>query len=102
MVFAAYLMENTISGVFPGWGICTLFLSPIVGFLYERPAPPHRGAFTAFPVQNDKCPGGGQARLELADYVNQKLYFLIFQLQRHPTNTEQNSSSKVSPCCNYN
>lgn len=26
--------------VVPGKGICTLFLSPIVGFLYERPAPP--------------------------------------------------------------
>ena len=76
MVFAAYLMENTISGVFPGWSICTLFLSPIVGFFLN--ARPHRRAFTAFSVENDKCPGGGQARQELDDYVNQKLYFLIY------------------------
>ena len=41
-------------------------------------ARPHLGAFTAFSVENDKCPGGGQARQELDDYVNQKLYFLIY------------------------
>ena len=32
---------------------------------------PHRGAFAAFPKQNDKCPGerggGGWARLELTE-----------------------------------
>ena len=26
-------------GVVPEWGICTLFLNPTVGFLYERTAP---------------------------------------------------------------
>ena len=38
----------------PGWGICTLFVSPTVGFLYESPVL-YRGAFAAFPEQNDKC-----------------------------------------------
>ena len=28
---------------------------------------PHRGAFAAFPKQNDKCPGVGWAHLELTD-----------------------------------
>ena len=35
-----------------GWGICTLFLTPTVGFLYERRTP--SGAFAPFPKQNDK------------------------------------------------
>ena len=34
-------------GVVPGWGICN--------YIFE----PHRGAFAAFPKQNDKCPGEG-------------------------------------------
>ena len=56
-------------GVVPGWGICTLFLSPTVGFLYERPAL-YRGAFAAFPKQNDKClttAREGWAHLELTE-----------------------------------
>ena len=45
--------------VVPGYGICTLSLSPIdiVGFLYERPAPPWGIC---------KCPGGW-ARMELTE-----------------------------------
>ena len=56
-----------------GWGICTLFLTPTVGFLYERRAP--SGAFAPFPKQNDKFltntrgegGRGGWGRLELTE-----------------------------------
>ena len=41
-------------GVVLGLGICTLFLSPTVGFFMN--IWPDRGAFAAFPKQNDKCP----------------------------------------------
>ena len=47
--------------VVPGYGICTLFLSPIVGFCMT--ARPRRGVFATFLKQNDKCPGGW-ARME--------------------------------------
>ena len=30
-------------------------------------ARPHRGTFAAFSKENDKCPGGGWARLELTE-----------------------------------
>ena len=54
-------------GVVPGWGICALFLSPTVGFLYERPAL-DRKTFATFPKQNDKCPrGDGWARFEFTE-----------------------------------
>ena len=48
MVFSAYLLENTIFN----------WCCPRVGnlhYIFE----PHRGAFAAFPKQNDKCPGEG-------------------------------------------
>ena len=37
MVFVAYWKYNF--GIVQGWGICTLVLSPTVGFLYEYLAP---------------------------------------------------------------
>ena len=52
MVFAAYLLKNAI-----------LVLSR-VGHLHPI-IKPHRGAFVAFPKQNDKCPTC--ARLELTE-----------------------------------
>ena len=54
-----------IYGLFTGWGICTLFESPPWGFCMNTR--PHRGAFAAFPKQNDKCPGVGWAHLELTE-----------------------------------
>ena len=59
MVFAA---GKCNFGVVPGSCICTLFLSPAVGFSMN--IWPNHGAFAAFPKQNDKCatnapPGGG-------------------------------------------
>ena len=41
MVITTYLLEKYNIVVVPWWVICTLFLSPVVGFLYERPAPPY-------------------------------------------------------------
>ena len=55
----------------PRWGICTLFLSPTLGFLYECLAPPW--GICSFPKHNGKCPtnavvaGGGWASLELTE-----------------------------------
>ena len=72
MVFAAYLLEigKYNFRVVLGWGICTLFLTPTVGFLYELRAP--SGAFAPFPKQNDKFltnawGEGGWGRLELTE-----------------------------------
>ena len=36
-------------GVVPEWGICTLFLNPTVGFLYERTAPTS-GIIVCYPI----------------------------------------------------
>ena len=36
-------------------GICTVCLTPPWGFRKCLNARPHRGAFAAFPNQNDKC-----------------------------------------------
>ena len=47
MVFAAYLLDNTF------------WCCPGVGHLHPI-FKPHRGAFSAFPKQNDKCPGVGE------------------------------------------
>ena len=62
MVFAACLLENAIFGVVPGWGICTLFLSPAGGHLqlFQHKMTDARGnghAFNLLSHKSVKYPG---------------------------------------------
>ena len=79
MVFAAYLLENTILVLSRGGTFAPYFQAPPWGFCMK--ALPHRGAFAAFPKQNDKCPTnaqGGWARLELTEPLLNQILGILF------------------------
>ena len=57
------------------YGICSLFTGKcnfgvVPGGAIAPYFKPHRGAFAAFPKQNDKCRGGGGACFELTEPLN--------------------------------
>ena len=64
LVFAVYLLENEILVLSRGGAFAPYFKVPPWVFCIN--ARPLRGAFAAFPKQNDKCPGEW-ARLELTE-----------------------------------
>ena len=95
LVFAVYLLKNEILVLSRGEAFAPYFKAPSWGFCIN--ARPQRGAFAAFPKQNDKCPGGGRARLELTE----PLPFFCRNFDRFTSNFRLRVVRKlVTPCRN--